>query len=68
MITDKTKQWIEAGKRLAINSNDEVLCPLCNKGILRVVDSDKMNEKGLIERFLICANCDAWNSIRMYKP
>ena len=49
MITNEIKQWIEAGKRLAINPNDEILCPLCNKGILRVIDSNQMNEEGLME-------------------
>lgn len=68
MNSEVTKRWIEAGKMLAENPNFQVLCPVCQKGILEIKDVTNKSNPNELERYMTCHVCGAQNSLRLVRP
>jgi hypothetical protein len=64
-MTEKGKQWLNAGIKLGENPNIKVLCPNCQDSNLNVkdvlVDLSKPNLGG--ERLLFCPKCDMYEAL-----
>ncbi len=65
MSLEITRRWIEAGKLIAKNRDELVLCPVCQSATLRVEDVHVVGDQALIERYMTCPSCSARNSLRL---
>lgn len=61
-------RWIEAGKIIAVNSESKVLCPVCQKSFLQVIDVRNEKNSSELERHMICKECGAYNALRLFRP
>ena len=59
------KKWVEAARILAKDPTAIVQCPQNGDGELLVRDVVSPDAPDIIERFLTCEKCGAWNSIRL---
>lgn len=66
-MEEKRRKWINAAKELSENGKALVLCPECEKGILRVKD-EPIKEWQKVDRYLICDVCSKWNVITINVP
>jgi hypothetical protein len=67
MISERTKNWIEAARQLSINPKAVVICPECNSGYLQVKD-ELIEQWNKIDRYLICDTCGQYNVLTMSMP
>lgn len=65
LITDLTKRWIEIGKVLSVRPEEKIICPVCDEGILAVIDIENKYDEGVIERQFSCYLCGAGNALRI---
>ncbi|WP_140919020.1 hypothetical protein [Limnobaculum xujianqingii] len=65
MNTEVIERWIEAGKNIAINPSVNVLCPVCQKVFLQILDIKFDTETPQFERHMICNECGAYNALRL---
>lgn len=61
----RVKEWIDAGKILAVDPSASVDCPDCGKAKLEVVDG---RSGELLERWMKCPACGSFNTLRMIRP
>lgn len=64
--SDVTARWLEAGKRLARDSEAKILCPVCQQATLTVQDVP-LEGTNRFERLLRCPQCDAANVLLLNK-
>lgn len=65
MRSEIVRRWIEAGKSIAENAREQVVCPICQVAVLKVWDVPGNNDELLIERHMLCENCGAYNVLRL---
>jgi hypothetical protein len=65
MTTLAGEKWIAAGTLLATNPSAIVRCPERDDGILIVHDKLSPDGGRVVERFIVCDRCGAYNTIRM---
>ena len=65
-MSNETRQWIDAGKILAVDPTATVVCPRCGNADLVVHDVSA--SPTTIERHLRCPVCGAYNAILMKRP
>ena len=58
---------LEAGMILSRNPTAKVLCPVCAKANLEVVDVPFGINQEYFERYLICPSCGSRSILRMHK-
>jgi len=63
MMSQITSRWIEAGKAIATDPDAKVLCPVCQKTFLEVMDVRNEKKPSELERHMICKECGASNSL-----
>jgi hypothetical protein len=68
MTTASARRWIEAGKILAADKSAVVACPARGDGTLAVHDKVFESDPTMMERYLVCDACGAWNVMRMRVP
>jgi hypothetical protein len=68
MTTSKVRQWLEAGKTLAVDPSARVRCPEKDDGFLTVNDVPFPGDPSTVERYLVCETCGARNVLRMRVP
>ncbi len=62
-MTEERRRWVEAGIALAKEPKAAVMCPVCQRAPLEVVDQPLSDTKA--ERHMRCPRCGAYNSILM---
>lgn len=65
MNNEIVKRWIEAANILYVDSTENVLCPVCQQGFLKVQDVAYNSNPLEIERHMSCDICGSYNAIRM---
>lgn len=65
MSSETVMKWIEAGKSIATDPTIKVLCPVCQKTYLQVMDISNENNPSEIERQMLCNKCGAFNALRL---
>jgi formate dehydrogenase maturation protein FdhE len=60
-VKDETRRWVEAGIILAKEPLVVVMCPVCQRAPLEVMDQALGGKK--VERHMRCPLCGAYNSI-----
>jgi hypothetical protein len=65
MCSEITRRWIEAGKLIAEDVNSQVLCPVCQVEMLKVLDVNNATSPSHLERHMSCSHCGAYNSLRL---
>ncbi len=58
-MKDETRRWVEAGTVLAKDPKVIVMCPVCQKAPLEVLDQELGDKKA--ERHMRCPLCGAYN-------
>ncbi len=59
------KEWLEAGKKLAIFPHSIVVCPECHSDNLKIFDVKLTEDCSQFERVMYCVHCKAHNSLKM---
>jgi formate dehydrogenase maturation protein FdhE len=60
-VTAETRRWVEAGITLSKEPKAVVMCPVCQRAPLGVMDQILGERK--VERHMRCPLCGAYNSI-----
>lgn len=68
MTRNITLLWIDAGKLLTEDPATLVLCPVCEKENLHVIDHRSAETPSVIERQMLCSSCGAQNFLRLVRP
>ena len=68
MGNEITNKWIEAGIAIAIDSDANVLCPVCQKAFLQIIDVRDEKKFFELERHMICKECGAYNALLRPEP
>jgi hypothetical protein len=63
-----TLLWIEAGKKLAVDPEASVKCPVCDAANLSVRDQRSSSDTSVVEREMRCPSCGAINFLRLVRP
>jgi len=60
MINKKSKAWIEAAKKIAANSSEEITCPNCGHEFLKIEKVPWPNFEKM-DIYMTCENCHTRN-------
>jgi hypothetical protein len=55
------RKWIDAAKQLERDPRKQVLCPCCGEGTLIASDTRPPDNPNLVERYLRCPACHAYD-------
>lgn len=67
-MNEKMNKWIEAGKQIAEDPDNQVVCPECGKSVLVVTDVRNEANPIELERIMSCTTCNAKNILRLKRP
>ena len=62
MISENSKAWLEAAKRIAANSNEKVACPTCGYNFLKIEKVPWPNFDK-VDIYMLCEKCGSRNVI-----
>ncbi len=64
-MKEETQRWVKAGELISNDPQSMVKCPKCRKENLEVEDIRADSEPELLERYMKCPSCGAWNVMRL---
>jgi uncharacterized C2H2 Zn-finger protein len=67
-MNEETQRWVKAGSLISEDPKGLVKCPKCQKEYLEVQDIRDRSDPELLERYMKCPLCGAWNVLRLRRP
>lgn len=67
-MKEESQRWLKAGSLISRDPKSIVKCPKCQKVNLDVEDIRADSNPELIERYMRCSSCGAWNVLRIRRP